>query len=73
MTPFDALPAWLVDELADAGLEPRDIYDLVVAALGEDLPTGVDVTSAPTIPADARAVADFGSRGAGVVAGLGVA
>jgi nicotinate-nucleotide pyrophosphorylase (carboxylating) len=73
MTPFDALPAWLVEELADAGLEPRDVYDLVVAALDEDLPTGVDVTSAATIPADARAIADFGARGAGVVAGLGVA
>ena len=62
-----------MDELAGAGPRPRDVYALVVAALDEDLPTGVDVTSAATIPADARAVADFGARGAGVVAGLGVA
>ena len=73
MTPFGAFPTSLVNELADAGLEPLDVSALVVAALDEDLPTGVDVTSAATIPADARAVADFGARGAGVVAGLGVA
>jgi nicotinate-nucleotide pyrophosphorylase (carboxylating) len=70
---FDALPAGLVDELADAGLDPLDVYAHVVAALGEDLPGGVDVTSQATIPADARAVADFGARDAGVVAGLGLA
>jgi nicotinate-nucleotide pyrophosphorylase (carboxylating) len=70
---FDDLPAGLVDELADAGLDPLDVYAHVVAALGEDLPGGVDVTSQATIPADARAVADFGARDAGVVAGLGIA
>jgi nicotinate-nucleotide pyrophosphorylase (carboxylating) len=73
VTPFDELPASFVNELAGAGLDPRDVHALVVAALDEDLPTGVDVTSAATIPADARAVADFGARGPGVVAGLGVA
>ena len=45
----------------------------MVAALGEDLPGGVDVTSEATIPAGARAVADFGARDAGVVSGLSVA
>ncbi len=70
---FDDLPAGLVDELADAGLDPLDVYAHVMAALGEDLPGGVDVTSQATIPADARAVADFGARDAGVVAGLGIA
>jgi nicotinate-nucleotide pyrophosphorylase (carboxylating) len=70
---FDDLPAGLVDELADAGLDPLDVYAHVVAAVGEDLPGGVDVTSQATIPADARAVADFGARDAGVVAGLGIA
>jgi nicotinate-nucleotide pyrophosphorylase (carboxylating) len=73
LTAYDDLPGALLDELTDAGLDPLDVHALVVAALGEDLPTGVDVTSAATIPADARAVADFGARGAGVVAGLGVA
>ena len=38
----------------------------MVAALDEDLPDGgVDVTSAATIPADARGVADFAARDAG--------
>jgi nicotinate-nucleotide pyrophosphorylase (carboxylating) len=73
VTPFDDLPADLVNELADAGLDPLDVYAHVVAALGEDLPGGVDVTSEATIAADARAVADFGARSAGVVSGLGVA
>ena len=73
MTPFADLPAPLVDELARAGLEPHDVYTVVLGALAEDLPTGVDVTSAATIRADARAVGDFAARDAGVVAGLGVA
>ena len=42
--------------------------------LAEDLPDGgLDVTSAATIPASARGLADFAARGPGVVAGLGVA
>ncbi len=73
MTSFDGLPAALVTEIADAGLEPLDVYAQVVAALGEDLPGGVDVTSEATIPAEARAVADFGARDTGVVAGLSLA
>ena len=73
MTPFDDLPAALVEEIADAGLQPLDVYAHVVAALEEDLPTGVDVTSEATIGADARAVGDFAARDAGVVAGLSVA
>ncbi len=73
MTPYDDLPGTLLDELAAAGLDPRDVHRLVVAAIEEDLPTGVDVTSAATIPGTARAVADFGARSAGVVAGLAVA
>ena len=73
MTPFDDLPASLVDELARGGLEPHDVYAVVIGALAEDLPTGVDVTSTATISPDARAVGDFGARDAGVVAGLGVA
>ncbi|MEO6511533.1 MAG: carboxylating nicotinate-nucleotide diphosphorylase [Nocardioides sp.] len=73
LTTYDDLPGALLGELADAGLDPFDVYAHVVAALGEDLPGGVDVTSEATISADARAVADFGARAAGVVAGLGVA
>jgi nicotinate-nucleotide pyrophosphorylase (carboxylating) len=73
-TPYDDLPIALLVELADAGLDPRSVYDAVVAALEEDLPGGSeDVTSVATIRADARASADFGAREAGVVAGLGIA
>jgi nicotinate-nucleotide pyrophosphorylase (carboxylating) len=72
-TAFDEMPAPLLEELADAGLDPLGVYAHVVAALGEDLPGGVDVTSEATIAADARAVAHFGARDAGVAAGLGIA
>ena len=72
VTPYADLPTALLEELADAGLDPRETYDLVVAALHEDVPT-VDVTSVATIPADQQGVADFNAREAGVVAGLVVA
>ena len=72
LTPYDALPALLLDELAKGGLDPRATYDLVAAALAEDVPTE-DVTSVATIAADARGIADFNAREPGVVAGLGVA
>ena len=73
-TPFDKLSPDLVEELVAAGLDARGVYDDVVSALEEDLPGGAeDITSAATIPADARGVADFAAREAGVVAGLGVA
>ncbi len=71
-TAYDALPPALLEELAAGGLDPRTVYDHAVAALAEDLP-GEDVTSAATIPAGARGVADFAAREAGVVAGLGIA
>jgi nicotinate-nucleotide pyrophosphorylase (carboxylating) len=61
-------------ELEAAGLDPAAVLAHVRAGLEEDLPgDAVDVTSAATIPADARGVADVGARGAGVVAGLVVA
>jgi len=71
-TAYDALPADLLAELADAGLDPHALHQQVLLALAEDLPGG-DVTSEATIPAQARGVADFAAREAGVVAGLGVA
>ncbi len=78
MTPFHDLPRALLAELDAAGLDARDVYDVVRRALDEDLPEGgpygaVDLTSAATIPADARAAAEFAAREDGVVAGLGVA
>ncbi|HET6166125.1 MAG TPA: carboxylating nicotinate-nucleotide diphosphorylase [Marmoricola sp.] len=75
-TPYDLLPADLLAELTEAGLDPRAVHAAIAAALAEDLPAdgpGVDVTSEATIPDGARGVADFAAREDGVVAGLGVA
>lgn len=74
-TPYDELPAVLATELTEAGLDPREVYDFIVAALEEDLPgpRAVDVTSAATIDADDTGVADLNICQDGVVAGLGVA
>jgi nicotinate-nucleotide pyrophosphorylase (carboxylating) len=51
-------------------LPPELVADAVAAALSEDLGTAGDITSAATIPASATAVATFGARQPGVVAGL---
>ena len=48
-------------------------YDLVKAALAEDLAGGVDVTSVTTIAADAELKADFVVRESGVVVGIEIA
>ena len=72
-TPYDALPTALRDELTTAGLDVRAVHALVVRALEEDLPGGVDVTSEATIPPTARGTAAMVARAPGVVAGLGVA
>ena len=61
------------DALTGAGLDPAAVVDLATRALVEDLAGGVDVTSAATVPADRRSVADVTARGAGVAAGLPVA
>jgi nicotinate-nucleotide pyrophosphorylase (carboxylating) len=71
-TPYDALPPALLAELSGAGLDAKAAYDAVVLAIAEDLP-GDDVTSAATILATARGVADFAAREPGVVAGLPLA
>ena len=74
-TAYDDLPAFLATELIDAGLEPREVYDFIIAALLEDLPDAdsVDVTSAATIGPDATGTADFSIREDGVIAGMGIA
>src|SRR5690242_16324982 len=66
------MPASLLEELAEAGLDPKAIHAAVVEALAEDLP-GEDVTSAATIPDDARGTAVLGAREPCVVCGLGAA
>ena len=48
-------------------------YELVKAALAEDLAGGVDVTSVATIAADAELQAEFVTRDSGVVAGIEMA
>ncbi len=48
-------------------------YDLVKAALAEDLVGGVDVTSVATIAADAELKAEFVARESGVVVGIEMA
>ena len=48
-------------------------YELVKAALAEDLAGGVDITSVSTISADAVLSAEFVARDAGVVAGIEMA
>jgi nicotinate-nucleotide pyrophosphorylase (carboxylating) len=75
MTPYDEIPAELRDELAAAGLDPRQIYDAVALAVREDLPEpgDVDATSVATIPAEATGIGVFAARQEGVIAGLGVA
>lgn len=72
-TPYTWLPPALLDELTECGLVAQQVYDAVVRAIDEDLPTGEDVTSTATIPVTEVAVADFQARADGVVAGLAVA
>jgi nicotinate-nucleotide pyrophosphorylase (carboxylating) len=73
-TPYDALPAALVDELSTAGLDPRRVHAQVADALAEDLPGDRgDVTSRATIDATVPGEAVMAAREPGVVAGLGVA
>ncbi len=78
MTPYDQMPTALLQELGEAGLDPRAIYASIATAVAEDLPAvdgslGVDATSVATIDPRARGAAGFGAREPGVVAGLGVA
>ena len=74
MTSLRDVPPDLLDELAGAGLDPEALWGLLGRALAEDVPAGgQDVTSAATIPVEARAVGDVNARGPGLVAGLGLA
>ncbi|WP_214107424.1 L-aspartate oxidase [Acrocarpospora catenulata] len=61
------------EELTAAGLDPREVLELIAAALREDLAEGEDVTSAATIPSGQECAADVVVRKDGVVAGLPVA
>jgi nicotinate-nucleotide pyrophosphorylase (carboxylating) len=73
-TSVAGLPAALVRELEQAGLDPAAVLAHVARAVAEDLPGGAeDATSVATIDAGARARGDVAAREDGVVAGLGVA
>lgn len=72
-TPYDALPAALLEEIAAAGLDPRAVLEHVVLAFEEDLPGGRDDATSAAMPDMGHAVADFTAREAGVVAGLAIA
>jgi nicotinate-nucleotide pyrophosphorylase (carboxylating) len=58
---------------APGGLPPPLIEDAVKRALAEDLGRAGDITSAATIPAEARADAVIAARRPGVIAGLPLA
>jgi nicotinate-nucleotide pyrophosphorylase (carboxylating) len=67
------LPRPLVDELAAAGLDPRAVYEMVVAAVDEDLPGGSHDVTSEAMPPMGSGAGDIGARMEGVVAGLAVA
>jgi nicotinate-nucleotide pyrophosphorylase (carboxylating) len=72
-TPYAELPRALVAELRTAGLDPEDVYRMVVRAFDEDLPDGGrDVTSS-AMPPMGHAEGDLTAREPGVIAGLAVA
>lgn len=75
MTPYDELPASLIAEIMEAGLDPHDVYADIADALREDLPgeDDVDVTSVATISEEAQGRGVFAAREPGVVAGLAIA
>lgn len=56
-----------------AGLDPADIDRVVATALEEDLRDGPDVTTDACVPSDAVGLGEFTTRGAGTLAGVGVA
>jgi nicotinate-nucleotide pyrophosphorylase (carboxylating) len=59
--------------VADAGLAPWTVQEIVARALDEDIGAAGDVTTAATVPAGLVGSADVVPRAAGVVAGLPVA
>jgi nicotinate-nucleotide pyrophosphorylase (carboxylating) len=61
----------LAVRLRNAGLDPREVRDLISAALAED--GAVDVTSEPIFAPDEISTGDFTARADGVVAGMPVA
>jgi nicotinate-nucleotide pyrophosphorylase (carboxylating) len=71
--PVPVLTEEIAKRLRAGGLDPASVTALVAAALAEDLAGGADVTTAATVPGEARGQADVVARAAGIVAGLPVA
>ena len=72
-TRYSELPAALVAEVAETGLDPQDVYDLVVTAFEEDLPHGGRDVTSDAMPDMGAATGDLVAREEGVVAGLAIA
>ncbi|MGY1718363.1 carboxylating nicotinate-nucleotide diphosphorylase [Blastococcus sp. SYSU DS0552] len=72
-TEWHPLRPELADLLRDGGLDPTAVERVIRRALDEDLALGPDVTTAATVPADARASGDVVPRSPGVLAGVPVA
>ena len=64
---------WTHALVAQAGLDPAYVDELVRRTIEEDLAGGVDVTSVATVPYDQVSIARVVTRAAGVVAGLPIA
>jgi nicotinate-nucleotide pyrophosphorylase (carboxylating) len=63
----------IAERLRAAGLDPEYVARVAATTVTEDLGGGVDVTSEATVAADARTIADYTARKAGVAAGVAVA
>ncbi|MEP7055450.1 MAG: carboxylating nicotinate-nucleotide diphosphorylase [Actinomycetota bacterium] len=64
---------WTHAMVAQAGLDPAYVDEVVHRAIEEDLDGGVDVTSVATVPFDQQGFAQVVARAAGTLAGLPVA
>jgi nicotinate-nucleotide pyrophosphorylase (carboxylating) len=67
------VPSGIAARLAASGLDPDAVAGFIRMALAEDLAGGADVTTAATVPANARGRGELVARKAGVLAGVAVA
>lgn len=66
-------PTDITTALADAGLDPTHVAQVIDRTLDEDLSWGPDVTSDATLPPDATGTADVVARQGGCLAGVPIA
>lgn len=67
------MSAHIAAQLSSAGLDPKNVEELIIRTIAEDLAGGIDITSVATVPLSQRSIASFTSRAHGVVAGANVA